>query len=384
MQARLAMRENPDVGMIKSIRKRARPDNLKNQVRAGGKSLARRLYLFALGGVGIILVSSLVGPLLFLDADGLVMRDRSIISPDYNARVTALHVKPGDQVSAGQELISVVSSETLDRIADLTAKVATLSTRETQLFSRINQIETMGPALRERRRRSAASLRDIQSLASRQLTTAARVNEATRELYEADREEAQLTGEIQVIKKELEATINSKNDIAMALEAMKKAYNSGRITAPIDGMIGPKTPSLGSIIRVGEAAVDIYHGQSYVIGYLPTSRLFAVAVNDGVVINDGKLRSSGKILRVEAVADALPAEFQSVFSSRERQQVIRVQMEQKHQNEFPVHAKVKVTGYFTPTNITSMVKTSVAFVTNGILRIGDHLPGFGGVQTAEK
>jgi multidrug resistance efflux pump len=370
--------------MIKAIRKRARPDNLKNQVRAGGKSLARRLYLFALSGVGVILVTTLIGPLLFLDADGLVMRERSIISPDYNARVMAVHVKPGDQVVAGQQLISVVSSETLDRIADLTAKVAALSTRETQLSARISQVETMAPALRERRRRSAAALRDIQSLASRQLTTATRLNEVTRELYDADREEAQLSGEVQVVKKELEATVSSKQDIASALDAMKKAYNGGKITAPIAGMIGPKTPSLGSIIRVGEAAADIYHGPSYVIGYLPTSRLFSVEVNDSVVVNDGKLRSSGKILRVEAVADALPAEFQSVFSSRERQQVIRVQMEQKHQDEFPVHAKVKVTGYFTPTNITSMVKTSVAFVTNAILRIGDYLPSFGGIQTAGK
>jgi hypothetical protein len=126
------VREGPDVGMIKAIRKRARPDNLKNQVRAGGKSLARRLYLFALSGVGVILVTTLIGPLLFLDADGLVMRERSIISPDYNARVMAVHVKPGDQVVAGQQLISVVSSETLDRIADLTAKVAALSTRADQ------------------------------------------------------------------------------------------------------------------------------------------------------------------------------------------------------------------------------------------------------------
>jgi multidrug resistance efflux pump len=370
--------------MIKAIRKRARPDNLKNQVRAGGKSVARRMYLIALSTVGVILVSALIGPLLFLDADGLVMRERSIISPDYNARVMAVHVKPGDQVKAGQELISVVSSETLDRIADLTAKVAALSTRETQLHTRVSQIETMSPALRERRKRSAAALRDIQSLASRQLTTATRVNEATRELYDAEREDAQLSGETQVVRKELEATASSKQDIANALDAMKKAYNNGKITAPLAGMVGPKTPSLGSIIRVGEAAVDIYHGPSYVIGYLPTSRLFSVEVNDGVIVNDGKLRSSGRILRVEAVADALPAEFQSVFSSRERQQVIRVQMEEKHQDEFPVHAKVKVTGYFTPTNITSMVKTSVAFVTNTILRIGDYLPSFGGTQTAGK
>ncbi|MGL4636817.1 MAG: hypothetical protein ACRCWF_12615 [Beijerinckiaceae bacterium] len=367
--------------MIKAIRKRVRPDNLKNQVRAGGKNLARRMYLFALCGVVAILLSALVGPLFFLDADGLVMRERSVISPDYNARVMATHVNPGDEVKAGQELITVVSSETLDRIAELTAKVAGLSTRETQILSRMSQIETMRPAMQERRRRAAASLRDIQSLAARSLTTATRVNEATRETYDADRDEAQLLGEVQVLKKEQAATVSSKADITAALDAMKNAYNGGKIVAPVAGMVGPKIPNLGAIIRVGEAALDIYHGQSYVIGYLPTSRLFSVEANDGVIINDGKLRSSGRILRLEAVADALPVEFQSVFSARERQQVVRVAMDPKHQNAFPVHAKVKVTGHFTPTNITSMLKTSVAFVTNTLLRIGDYLPDFGSTRT---
>ncbi len=148
---------------------------------------------------------------------------------------------------------------------------------------------------------------------------------------------------------------------------MKAAYNGGRIVAPIDGMVGPKVPSIGAILRVGEPAADIYHGKSYVVGYLPTSRLFSVRENDSVIVSDGKMRASGRIVRLEAVADALPAEFQSVFSARERQQVVRVEMTDGREAQFPIHGKVKVTGYMTPTNLVSIAKTSVAFVTNGIL-----------------
>jgi multidrug resistance efflux pump len=355
--------------MIKALRKRTRPDNLVNQVRAGGKSLARRLYLFALGSVGVILVTAVVGPLIFLDADGLVMKERSVISSDYNARVTAVHVKPGDVVKAGTLLVSVSSAETLDRIADFTAKVAAAHARETQFNSRLTQIATLIPVARDRSQRSSAALKHLQALSARQLTTAPRVMDATREAYEAERELAQLSGEIEVARQEMTAAANARKDLAEALETLKASYNRGQIVAPVDGTIGPKVPAIGSIIRVGESALDLYRGETYVVGYLNTSRLYSIETGDSVIVTDGKLRSSGVVARVEAVADALPPEFQSVFSARERQQVVRIEMDPRREGDFPIHGKVKVTGLFTPTNITSMLKTAFAFVANTAMRI---------------
>ncbi|MGL4975732.1 MAG: HlyD family secretion protein, partial [Bosea sp. (in: a-proteobacteria)] len=235
-------------------------------MRAGGKSLARRMYLFALGSVGVILVSAIIGPLVFLDADGLVMKERSIISSDYNARVTAVHIKPGDFVRKGDLLISVTSSETLDRMADLTAKVAAAHARETQFRSRITQITTLLPVAHDRSQRATSALKHLQSLAARQLTTAPRVGEATREAYDAEREAAQLKGELEVTRQEIVAAGNARKDLSDALEALKTAYNRGQIVSPVDGMIGPKTPSVGSIIKLGEAALDLYRGETYVVG----------------------------------------------------------------------------------------------------------------------
>ncbi len=360
--------------MIKALRKRTRPDNLVNQVRAGGKSLARRMYLIALCTVGVILVSALVGPLFFLDADGLVMKDRTVISSDYNARVVQVHVRSGDEVNSGAPLLTVVSTETLDRIADFTAKVASASSKEATLRSRLTQIASLAPVAKERRIRAAASLKQMQGLMARQLTTAPRVLEATREAYDAEREEAQMTGEIEVTRIELAAASASRQDLASALDQLKIAYNRGQIVAPVAGTIGPKVPSPGNIIRVGESALDLYRGDIYVAGYLPTSRLFSVEAGDSVVVTDGKMRGRAKVIRVEAVADALPAEFQSVFSARERQQVVRVELDNKGDNDFPIYGKVKVTGLFTPTNIVSMLKTTIAFATNTILRIAGIEP----------
>lgn len=360
--------------MIKALRKRTRPDNLVNQVRAGGKSLARRLYLIALGTVAAILVSAILGPMFFLDADGLVMKDRTVISSDYNARIVKVHVQPGDEVKAGTLLLTVTSSEALDRIADLTAKIASASSREATLQARLTQLAALTPVSKDRRTRAAAALKQLQDLQARHLTTAPRVSEAMREAYEAEREAAQTSGEIEVARIEASAAAASRKDLADALELLKAAYNQGKVNAPVAGTVGPKVPSLGNIVRPGESALDLYRGDAYVVGYLPTSRLFSVEPGDSVVVTDGKMRGRAKVIRVEAVAEALPAEFQSVFSARERQQVVRVEMDDRADNDFPIHGKVKVTGLFTPTNVTSMLKTAVAFVTNAALRIAGLEP----------
>ena len=144
--------------MIKALRKRTRPDNLVNQVRAGGKSMARRLYMFTLASVGVILVCALVGPLFFLDADALVLKDRTVISLDFNAKVSKVYVKPGDEVKAGDVLLAVTSSEVLDRIVDVTSKISAASSREATLRARISRLSTMTPVAKDRRARAAAAL----------------------------------------------------------------------------------------------------------------------------------------------------------------------------------------------------------------------------------
>lgn len=352
--------------MIKALRKRARPDNLVNQVRAGGKSMARRLYLIGLSSVGVFLVFAIIGPMVFLDADGLVTKERSIMSTDFNARVIEVHVKPGDEVKVGTLLATVSSSETLDRIADLATKLSTAGNRESTLKARVAQVHAMLPLTRERNSRARATVKQMESLVARQLTTTNRLAEATRELYTAEREEAQLAGEIETSKLDLVSAASIRKEFSEALELVKSAFNGGRIVSTFAGTIGPKVPSSGSILRTGDTAFEIYRGEVYVIGYLPTSRLFNVEVGDTVFVTDGKLRSQAKIVRVEAIAETLPPEFQSVFSARERQQVVRVEMDGRGAEEFPIHGKVKVTGFVSPTNAISLMKTSLAFVTNSV------------------
>ncbi|MGL5136126.1 MAG: hypothetical protein ACRC7G_00015, partial [Beijerinckiaceae bacterium] len=93
--------------MIQALRKRARPDNLKNQIRAGGQSFARRLYLWSVIAVIGTVVWSFTGHWFFLATEGIVWKERVVIAPDYAARVMAVHVKPGDKVVVGQPIVTL-------------------------------------------------------------------------------------------------------------------------------------------------------------------------------------------------------------------------------------------------------------------------------------
>jgi multidrug resistance efflux pump len=487
--------------MISALRTRVRPDNLKNQVRAGGKSLARRLYLASVAALSIAVLLQLIGPFVFLDADGLVATERDIVSPDYVGRVVGVHVKAGDAVEQGQPLMTLESREVIDRLAEFAVKRATLKAREAQITSRVGAIQALAPLARQRRElaersavqvealrergladnqrlaeaakdvydaerehanleseargiadkrsalgamlKAAQSRRDrarqqqgqVQALSQRGLTTTQRLGDVARELYEAEREvstveadislldrralalrellpasadrerralanqselkriiasggapaqrqtdaarerfeaereEATLEAEASSLRNELEGVRASITDLDAVLGSFRATYNDGRVLAPSAGRIGARVPTAGQVLKVGELAMEVLKGSPHVLAYLPTNRVFTVEEGDRVIVTDGVIKRRGRVERLEVMADQVPLEFQNVFSSRDRQQVVRVTLEEMPGRSFALQAKVKVTGPFTPTHLTASVKSFLAGVSSSIMRL---------------
>lgn len=368
--------------MIKALKNRVRPDNLHNQVRAGGQSFARRIYLWSVGGILVSFAWLFIGPILFLEADGLVMKERAVVSTDYIARVTQVHVKPGDPVSAGQKIVSVDSAETVEKVADLVTRLSQMTSREMQLKSRSESISTLLPVAKERRARALENVQRMRQLLVKQLTTNSRVAESTRELFESEKDEAQLRAEEYSLRDEMKAATASRQELQSLLASIRRMFNDGGILAPSDGTIGPRVANVGQILKPGDPALEIYRGDAYVVGYMPTSRLYSINVGDTVVVTDGTMRTRGRVLRIEAMAEAVPPEFQSSFRSIERQQVMRIEMADAASG-FPINGKVRVVGLFTPTNVTSILKNAVATAANTVLRFAgiDPVEIFGAPAT---
>jgi multidrug resistance efflux pump len=357
--------------MITALRDRVRPDNLHNQVRAGGKNLARRIYLYSVALVIGVIALEFIGPVIFLDADGLVMKERTVVGTDYSSRVTAVLIKPGDSVQAGQHLITIQSPDAVEKMAEIISKLATMTAREAQLKSRAGSLSTLKPVVSERRVRALESLKRLRTLLDRQLTTSSRLAEATREVFEAEREEAKLIAEEATLSDELRTAGASREELQNVLATMRLNYNDGKILAAASGTVGPKVVSPGSVLKPGEAALDIYRGRPYVVTYLPTSRIFSVEAGDMVVVTDGKKRAIGIVQRIETLAEAAPPEFQSAFRSVDRQQVARVEFDLEGP-PFPIYAKVKVAGRISVTNVTSFFKSAIGNAADRVMRLAGY------------
>ncbi len=108
----------------------------------------------------------------------------------------------------------------------------------------------------------------------------------------------------------------------------------------------------------GDNFTEIHHGEKYVVAYLPTSRFYSIDPGEQVVITDGVHRQSGHVRRVEVIADKVPAEFQSGFRSIDRQQVVRVTVDDFA--AFPLLAKIKVMNTHAPSNLLGEARSYIA------------------------
>jgi multidrug efflux pump subunit AcrA (membrane-fusion protein) len=342
---------------INSLRPRPRPDNLKNQARTS-QSLARRLYLGLLLAGGSWIALQMIGPLAFLDADGLIMQDREVVGANYQAQVLSVAVHPGDQVSAGQRLATVASTQMIDLISDLTSREAQARSRREQIDARLVAIRATLPSADQRVTDSKAALAAVEKAARGGFTTATRRAEVAHERYEAARDAEALRADAIALESERMAVVGNLERLVTALDKAQGAYQGGAIVATVDGTVGPKVAAAGMVLRPGEAVAELHHGAKYVVAYLPINRFYSVAPGDTAVVNDGALRRIGRIARIEGLADALPNEFQSNFRSIERRQVARIEIGDPQ--AFPLLAKVNVSGFYAPGNIAARVQ---AFLT---------------------
>ena len=142
--------------MLTSLRKKIRPDNLKSDVRAGGRGLARRLYLASV----VILLSFVfyytVGGLFFLEAQGLALSDRTVVASLYNARVVTVPIRPGERVEKGTLLLTMQSPDLLVELGRHYTHRGDIIRRDSEINSRLAAISTLKPQAATRQAKAAA------------------------------------------------------------------------------------------------------------------------------------------------------------------------------------------------------------------------------------
>ena len=98
----------------------------------------------------------------------------------------------------------------------------------------------------------------------------------------ADLRELEL--EAKVIAAQVPELERSVQRAQASLDDLRTAYAGGILTSPVDGTASEVRVQPGAVVRPGEPIMRIYHGESYVLAYVPTGTLYTVKPGDEVEV----------------------------------------------------------------------------------------------------
>jgi multidrug resistance efflux pump len=327
--------------MLKALRKRPRPDNLRSDQRRTTNSSGRIIYLGMLMILLVVGLNYLFGDLIFLRADGLVLRDRSSVSMTYLATVQEVHVTAGKRVRKGEPLLRLQSSNLLEKLAELSSSNARLVTSHAEHRIHAETVDELLPLARTMAREAAQAFDQFDELLGPRIVSTASYNGALLAKFNAQRQLVQYEAENRVLKDQLGSMHLAISDAQTALADLRNLYGNGVVGSPIEGTIGATIPSVGDAFQPGQTILSIHSGDAYVLAYLPRRYLFPIMPDRRVKLHSGRRSAIGYISEITPVTTALPEEFQNQFRSRDRGQLARIRIETDA--AFPLHEKVLIT-----------------------------------------
>lgn len=294
------------------------------------RALFRWVYLFAVVSFLIWITSSVLSGYAFKSADGLVVGDSGVVSPEYTVTVLEILVKNGDKVERG-DLIARVSST---RVAEITA---TLSLQSSTLISRMAELTSKGEILdqliasaEERERIVAMTNENLQRPRQAGFLPWMTATAIADQVYRGKEELARLKAERAAISGThmVPQIVAASRANDQALEDIQRLFNAGNMLSPMTGYVSGIEAGVGSVIVPGALVAELVGEQRYIVAYVPINRLYTLKPDAPVTIEVGFGNwRTGRISRIEPIAARLPKEFQKTLSPVERQQLVRIDFE---------------------------------------------------------
>jgi multidrug resistance efflux pump len=330
--------------MIRALKKRPRPDALANEKRASTGSMGRLVYLCVLGIFAAVILNYLFGDMVFLRAEGLVLRDKTVIAPTYVARIEEVNVAEGQQVKQGDVLLRLQSIEMLERLADLSARRARLVADSVEFRVRSETVAALLPLAKKREDEASRVVGKFDQMSQAGLATASSYDNALTANYNAQQDHVKLATQLKTLEKELVTLQEARESSESVLKDLQAQYAGGVVRAPVSGSIGASAPAIGNVYRTGDPILSIYSGEPYILAYLPHRYLFTIAANEKVTVSDGKNSMPGVLTEILPVTDALAKEFQNTFKPTDRSQLAKIRL--LGDSPFPLQAKVWITARY--------------------------------------
>ncbi|WGH78442.1 HlyD family secretion protein [Jannaschia ovalis] len=325
--------------MIAKLKRRPRPDSHRTETRVQRRAWDRAIYLVLLAGFALLLLDYALGDRVVLRADGLVLRDRSMIAATSTVRVTDIRVRPGQRVAAGDVLLRAESTSVLDRLADLAVRGAELDRRRAALAREMRVADRLLPIARDRLTRLDAAADRLEGPAREGLITATQREEVDTRRDEARMEFGRLAAISAGLEEEIAAVSRASGMAHAAVTRLRSHYDEGLQRAPRAGIIDEVIPSAGQVFSPGEPIAAVLSGSQYVLAYLPRVYLFDLKPGQAVRVAAGKTTVAGTIEAILPVSASVPDEFHNSFRARERRQLARISIPD---GVFPTRSTVRI------------------------------------------
>jgi len=333
--------------MIKQLTTRNRVDRFKNDVRApsAGRKIrwSRYVYLACLLGFFAFIANILFGSHVWLRADGLVSADRTVVRAAYEAQIVRIDVTPGQRVVAGQSIGEVFSPRLAEQMASVSARLADLQSRASELRVRVQTAQELVAVARDRKRKADEVLEKVERLRREGMVLISHHSVALNDHYTATQEKTRNEVELRVMRQQLDMVRVSQEETRAALAELNRHHNKGSLVAPTDGMVGPEVAKVGDMVSSSEYAAEVLAPHPYVLAYLETGTLYKVRPGERVKVVSGFNEGGGTVADVSPMTVRLPGEFQKAFSTAGQGQVAKITLDPGQAEKFPMFGKVRVT-----------------------------------------
>ncbi|MCP5364651.1 MAG: biotin/lipoyl-binding protein [Hyphomicrobiales bacterium] len=324
------------------MRTRQRIETGAIDVRRRVSRFGRWVYIGLLALFFLWIFDLFAGPLLRLNADGLVVAEHVSVAVPFTAQVTDVHVMPGSRVNEDDLLARVHSVDLQQSLAMLSARLADLKTRRVDIARKADVARAVLTVASHRNAESEKTIGRITDIRNGGHVSLNTWSQALNDRFDAKERMVALQAEAETAGTGLTAIDAALNKAEAAVDDLRSAYNGGLIKAPASGIIGLRTARPGDVVPVGMPMMVVYLPAPHVLAYLETGTLYTIKPGDEVEISDGFTTATGHVGEILPVADTLPEEFRKAFQPRGRSQVARIVL--NDDGPFPLFAKVKLTG----------------------------------------
>lgn len=188
---------------MRRLKVRALPHAMENQVRRQGSSWTRVIYLVVLIAIAVWLIDLLFGSSLFLKSEGMVLAPSATVATEYPATVRSIEAKEGDKVEKGRLIARISSQSVNESIARLTAEMATLRTRESDLRIQSHRNESLSQLADYRTQIASETRQRYETLQRRGILPADKRTAAIDSEYKSQSESGALKAETDAIIQQL-------------------------------------------------------------------------------------------------------------------------------------------------------------------------------------